>query len=755
MFKRGTIKGFDDFFKKSKERTGKEVYAYRFCQFNEKILDFLMKYYSETRRRGVILEGKIPNPTEQNLSYYEEMMGLEFRMDVKFFLQQLQRWLPRLDQEQRDRIAMAMYDGLMDMHRQGKNLNILKNAYIKFMCWLYYRFERILVFLGKEEIPKILCERDPGNYGLRMLDILSRAGCDMILLQYEPREGCGEISEIFTDYVQEGMSSFPEGFGIRQLGEEQQRRQNLAMLYGERPQIFGEINTWSQKKGMEAALEPVGSRGTEPNKFYHCFWRITGVEDPVTYMQDLFRFYEQMRQSGRKILILDQTIPQPSVEEIGEIRRQPYKTIEQMLSHLSGNIRCGENPQLEQLINQTFIDIMMEKFEKEQGNLQRLANKAVYLLCWIRRYQKILFQGWKLPELACVIDFGGCRNENEALFLKFLSKLPTDLLIFVPDQSRPCCLQAPELLELHYDQSMEAESFPTEHAMLRMGTAAYYAERELDTLMYQDSGMYRERQHKKANVVNLQTMYEEIRLLWDEELKYRPNFQVVQEVVTMPVICSKISGVKDGDLARYWEELRNLNTADTVLVTKLPWFQGPQRSSQKMNVTEFLKNGRLQKKRIKDHRLYPYGFLREAMQNHILEKLELLINQKIIKGTFENGTEYAILSTVLNLPKQLLQLIQKLDFTKKNPKIMIVHTTEQCLSLEDSILTAFLNLVGFDVLFFVPTGYRSVEGFFQKNIMEEHEIGEYLYDLNVPDLSADRGRAALLSWKEKIFKRGN
>lgn len=39
----------------------------------------------------------------------------------------------------------------------------------------------------------------------------------------------------------------------------------------------------------------------------------------------------------------------------------------------------------------------------------------------------------------------------------------------------------------------------------------------------------------------------------------------------------------------------------------------------------------------------------------------------LIRGTFENGTEYTVIATALNLPKDLLRKIQKFDFTKKNP----------------------------------------------------------------------------------------
>lgn len=44
------------------------------------------------------------------------------------------------------------------MQRAGKTEGMLKNAYIKFMCWLYYKFERIVNLLGENSVPKILYE---------------------------------------------------------------------------------------------------------------------------------------------------------------------------------------------------------------------------------------------------------------------------------------------------------------------------------------------------------------------------------------------------------------------------------------------------------------------------------------------------------------------------------------------------------------------------------------------------------------------
>ena len=280
------------------------------------------------------------------------------------------------------------------------------------------------------------------------------------------------------------------------------------------------------------------------------------------------------------------------------------------------------------------------------------------------------------------------------------------------------------------------DAFPVEQSQVRVSTAAYEAERELDSLLYQDSGLYRNRQYAQAESVTLRVMYEEIALLWDQELKYRPSFQAENGAVTLPVLLEKICGVKDGQINPYWQDIKKLMTPDTLVVTQVPWLTGREENPIKPHVTRFLQNRRLLKNRIKEHKDYPYRILREDMQDYLLDKLQLLLDRQSVAGIYQNGTEYTAIAVALNLSKELLRLIQRFDFTKKNPKLILINTTERVLSLEDSILTAFLNLVGFDILFFVPTGYRCIEGYFTKPFANEQQLGEYLYDLVPPNFSA-------------------
>ena len=756
MLEHTKIRNLDDYFTELNSRQKRGVFFYRINGYSEEIGNFIKKYYSEAGKKGVIIEGKIPNPDERNLSYYGEIMGMDFQMNQGFIAQRLRKWMPGMNDSQRNNVSAALYDSLDSMRRAGKTENILKNAYIKFMCWLYYRFAGIVSRLGENSVPKILYEGDISNYELMMISVLSKAGCDVILLQYHGDQAYlkADPESSLSDALQmAGMKEFPAGYSLKKVREDIRSDLDREKLYGTKSALINCTNAWAKGQGIEDIREPVSVRGTDSGFFYNCFCRINGVEDKLTYTNELYKFQQELRSSGRKLVIVNEEIPKPTPEEIARIKRGNYAALNQMLSGLAANIKYPASIELQKIMNKAFVELILEESQKEGSNLNRTMNKAVYLLCWLKRYETGLFEKWKQPDIGCFIYLGGCCNDSEALFLRFLARLPVDVLILCPDLNKKCCLTDALLYELNYTESLSMTRFPEESSRVQMGTAAYYAERELDTLMYQDTGLYRNRQYSKANVVSLQTMYEEIKLLWDQELKYRPGFSTTDHVVNIPVIFAKVSGVKDGSQARYWASVRELITPDTILIEHAPYIEPSAPNPMKACSVGFLKNGKLQRTKIKEHREYRYGILREEMQDFMLDKLQMLLDQKLIKGIGQNGTEYTVTAVVLNLSKDIIRMIQKFDFTKKNPKLVYINAGETAISLEDSVLAAFLNLIGFDIIFFVPTGYQCVEKYFNGKLMEEHQIGEYLYDLQVPDLRNFSLGRTRRTWRDKLFKR--
>ncbi len=761
MFQHIKLNSLDDYFLNLSQRKGNNVFFYRINSYSDSIREFLCRYYEEARKNGVIIDGRIPNADQNNLSYYYETMGDSFSMNKQFFMLSLKKWLPRMNDTQRIAVAGSVYDTLSHLASQGKNENILKNAYIKFMCWLYYRFGSITNRLGENNIPKILYNGTINIYELMLVSILSKAGCDVVLVQTAGDSGYIKVdptSELSRAYTGAGRA-FPADFSLKQIQQEIADRMHAERVFGQKPSYTIVTNSWARGDGLEDALTPVDKRGNQSGSIYNIFYRINGVYNRADYVNELISFKSEINSQKRNIVIADGEISAPSYDELSVVKRGNYSSPQTAVAELSKNIDFAGDEGLQQIMRYEFAKIMLEKSKESGMTINKFVNMCVYVICWLKRWETSLFNDWKKNDVACFILFGCCKNENDSMFLTFLSRLPADVLILNPSCQHKCALNDVNLREFSYNSSLDISAFPDGVAM-RAGTAAYHAERELDTLMYQDSGLYRNHQYAKANSIVLDTMFEEIELMWNQELKYRPNFATENGEVRIPVFFSKVSGVKDGNVKAYWQYVKRLINEDTVIINgykkppvnpRSPVYVKPNPVTQYAQL--FLKNGVLQRETIKKHSCYQYKILRAETQDYILDKLQLLIDSRIIKGTLETGMEYAVISSVLNLDREIIRRIQNFDFTKKNPKVIYINTGDSAITQDDAIVLEFLSMTGFDVLFMIPTGYCNVENYYSMQIISEHQMGEYLYDLKMPDFSRISA-GSRQPWHKKLFKRG-
>lgn len=751
----------EDYFKSYSLRAPKGVYFYRFSDYNREWDPIFCRFLKEAKTCGVYINGKIPNPDQRQLDFYGEMMGLSFRLDPTFMDNTLAKWLPRITKSQRSALVEGLWEILDGLRKSGKTENMLRNAYIKYMCWFYYRFERVLTQIGKEPLPKILYEGAVGDYQLKLLYILSRAGCDVLLLLPDGEDEYRKADPSLT-YTRRMMNPrpepFPSGFSVASLVSTKPPQTNgnrtpvsAPVFWVEPPQSTVNINTWLSGDLRKDALKAMEQRGSQPATYYNMFVRMRGAEDRNTYRNELMRWKLKLEDARRRVCIVEQTIPMPSVDEINQVDRRNVADRQQLMQQLVGQIKFPKCRELERHVKKTFLDSLNES---KTEPLQRLNNRAVCVLCWIQRYIPQIFSDWKMESLPTFIYYGVCANETEAAWLRVLSRLPVDVWIICPDLNLSDKLVDPLLFDKVYEHSLSVETFPQQVDSVQFGTVAYHAEQELNTILYQDSGMYRNLQFKKAISVTIQTIYEEIAILWDEESKYRPNFEVLTDRVMLPIICAKVSGVPSANPEKYWSDIGKLMGEDVVISDKVPFIQRSAPNPMVQHAPSFLKNRKLQIQKIKSHSAYPYAFIREDMQDYMFDKLQELIDRELIAGTFQTGTEYTIISTALNLDKQFLRMIQKYDFTKAIPKLVLVNTGEQIYSLEDSILTAYLNLLGFDVALFVPTGYQVMERFFTKPFFVEQQAGEYMYDLRAPDWNRISEAAQRRSFTDKLFRRG-
>ena len=738
------IKGLEDFFKRQSERKPKGVYFYRINSYDETILEFIRKYYDLAKREGAIIDKNIENPTADNIAYFNEIIGDKYVHGPGFMAEALKKWLPRIKDYQRASIADGIYDTLEVLRRQGKNIDILKNNFIRIMCWLYYNFYNIMERLGNDDVPKIIFWGNVNFSELSTLKILSNAGADIILVQPGGDSKYMTIdpkSEYSIDLGM-GSESFPAGFDLQWLLKQHEEDKSKRLLYSNKANAKANTNTWLSGDLFEDLKNT--RRGENTSFFYNMFARINGCDNRNTYVNNLYLLYQDLKKANRSIKVINNKITNPSVDEISKIKRGNYANENQLIMDLKKNINLKSNTFID-VARDAFVDTMIETGKLMNMDLNKMMNKGIYILCWFQRYIPDLLGNTDIHSPAPIlIYFGNVETDTESLFLNMVAKLPIDVIIFNPEKKGDK-LTGERLYEVHFEETLKVNEYPTDGNNLSMGTMAYNAERDLDTMMYSDTGMYRDMQFSKANIIKLSTTYEEIKIYWKQEARFRPNFSTVDDIVNIPVMFAKISGVANSDTDTYFQNIKDLLT-DTTLIYKNENIYD-RNCTVAAGVPSFFKNGRLDREGIKHSQIYKYDYLRAETQEYILDKLSELLRRKTIAGTGQNGTEYKIITIVLDLPKEILRFIQSFDFTKCPPKLIIVNTTETVISLEDSIIVAFLNLIGFDIVFFIPTGYDNVNKYFNNQIMEEHIIGNYLYDIAIPDFN----RLRSVKEKKKSF----
>jgi hypothetical protein len=283
--------------------------------------------------------------------------------------------------------------------------------------------------------------------------------------------------------------------------------------------------------------------------------------------------------------------------------------------------------------------------------------------------------------------------------------------------------------------SVFLKKFPTEmHKISTVETVAYNAEQELTQIMYSDNIMFRFKQFKDINPVQLKTTYEEVNILWGEPAKFRPSFNSAGDVATVPTIFMKVNGVKS-DVNEYLNSIKSLNTEDTIFVTSFPYMSSVDGSSPLYQfVKQVIYNKTVDFDRVKKSNFWNYGIYSIETQNLICNRVQNMMNMEWTNG-YDNKFVYRLLAVLLNIPHDIIKLIHKYDFTSNIPKLVYFNCGETPCSIEDCILIMFLKSCAFDIMVYAPTGYLVIEKFIDKKYFTSVELGDYKFDLTANDLN--------------------
>ncbi len=715
----------EDYFIPISNRKNRGTFFCRIIGFDKEHMLFFRRYQIETQKKGLYTRYPLHNPDNIEINYLFKVIDSNFEIDLDFITKAVVAYFNKTPYDKSQLFSKALYNTLLSIKEQGMTESVLKNAFVKIMCWTKKYFENLLKDLGADSPPKILFEGDITKLEVVFLHVMQVAGCDVLYLNFNSDESykkvdnlnqystvkiLGQIGEVDNHFSTIDLSQ------VKVIEELKQKTNDSTGL------II--TNSWINENFMDVTCKSNSERGLLPSeKIYNIYGGIFGITERREYEDLLYNWKIGIENAGKTFILIEHRLVNPSIEEVKSIKHFQYNNKEQLIAGLALQIEKTIHDKTDQILQTSLFNTLDSLNEPV---LSKLHNLGVKLLCWLKRYQKQLFSSEYKNKIPVFVYYGNC-SETEALFFEMLSGTPVDVIIISPDKQGAEFFLSNKAIKKTFENSSQIFPFPQKEPKVRKATAAYSAERDLDTILYEGTGLFRNRQFVRSKPLTLKTTYDEVKLLWREESKYRTGFEVNRERVVVPNLFAKISGSETDDQAHYRTMLASFITDRSILISALPHITGNTPNPVKMSVHKYIKNGEIDPVRIKKDSVYPYDYLKEDTQDFILEKMQQMIDLNLLK-TDVPGLEYTILSVVLNLDKETIRLIREFDFTSEIPKLIILDADEKMCSLEDCIYILFLNLVGFDIIVFNPSGYRSIEKYIDESAFDEHQLQHFIYE---------------------------
>jgi Putative component of 'biosynthetic module' len=485
--------------------------------------------------------------------------------------------------------------------------------------------------------------------------------------------------------------------------------------------------------------------------FFYRYVGIAGLDSMSqdNYYNQLFNLHDTLQKNPAGYVKIESPIAMPNNEEIqravDQVKKgnpnssKSYKDMIVSQVVRSGALSVFQSPVINLNVPHAFEQVMDLYMKTERNvNESKAENFALKLLVWLKRYQAHFFKEAILNDVPKVMFYGDIK-QHEVYFLTFLSLIGCDVLVFNTDKEKDFIFEQVDRYhqftkKVEFAESCSLEIFPISERAIQKTTVAYNASKEIHSALYgADVGLFKAWQYETGTTkpVMLKTTYDELKILWNEEAKIRPEFEVKNDRVYVPNIFAKVNGTKE-DISEYWKEVHGLASAEnTVLYKNLP-FSTVRYTKQEMFSTAFLfnKQGFVDKETLYQHPVYRLQYLKGTIQDFIVSKINELLDSKMFVKEMDEKLRLKVLMTIITMDSELLRLIESFDYTGKIPKIVIYDGTRNLFSEEDSILLAFFNLVGADIVIFTPTNYTNIEQWIKPNYLAIHQLPSVQFDMD-------------------------
>lgn len=648
------------------------------------------------------------------------------------------------------------------------NLSIADNFTTKVLLW----FVDYSKHIGKKALynPKVIYWGSPKTHEIYFLILMSLIGCDVLVLntsfndRFDQVDKQNEFSLLIKKAKELPIGAFP----TKQFLAEPQTRI-------EQPQasilLNDHIIVVKLKRAetiFEEILVPLNKRSGYVGEPYPIlpvyFVRYIGVPSSsddweAEYYNSLYNLDKALQTSGF-YLKFREGIPAPSAAESTVIPHRlivyPYKDQFEILEQI---LQAKVLPQthdelLDNTVRKSFVDIV-NLFAEKSSNTSIVLNFSLKLVTWLNRYLPKLFAKSNGKQKSSVegfnyehnpkILFYGTIKPHEIYLLNAFHKIGCDVLFVHSDEEGDEAFQhfdKDNLLThlIRNNHNLPLASFPEAEQLIRKSTIAYNASKEIEEVIYSEEvGLFKPWQFESYSTqpITLKTTYDELKILWREPAKLRPEFKVQNKKVYVPNLFAKINGVSE-DLDVYWQDLKALSSApNTRLIEDVP-FAKISYTKQELYQADYLLNeqGFFDELKVMKSQHYKFGYLKGHLQHFLIVKLNELLSSGMFLTTVDEKFKLKIIMTILTMDDSLIKLIEVFDYPQEIPKVIVYDNEKETFTENDAILLAYFNLIGLDVVIFTPTNYKTIEQQIKPSLFDVHQLPFVKYDLVLPSLNS-------------------
>lgn len=684
-----------------------------------------------------------------------------------------------LQVNQTSKDAFGIMLNLYMTNERSVNLSIIMNFVMKVLLWFVDYGKQV----GKKSSynPKLMYWGSPKKHEVYFLILMSLIGYDVLVLNtsfndmFDKVDKSNQYSYLIKKGGERQISAFPAKESIKVT---QTRIEKSSSLVEEPTKLKGNtendpaivVKLKKSETIFEEIFVPLTKRSGYVGGPYPIlpayFMRYIGVpgssDDWETeYYNSLYNLNNAFINSKSYLRFLD-GIPTPSTAESKLIPQRligyPYKDRQEIVELLlQANILPQLNDQLlDNTVRKTFVDSVNLFAEKGSNtNTSIVLNFSLKLVTWLNRYVPKLFTGCnrnkKLSgegleyEHNPKILYYGTIKPHEVYLLNAFHKIGCDVLFIHPNEEGDLPFRAFDNNKvmthmISYEHNLPLTTFPEGEKLIRKSTTAYKASKEIEEVIYNEEvGLFKPWQFESYSTqpVTLKTTFDELKILWGEPAKLRPEFKVQNKKVYVPNLFAKINGV-DEDLNSYWLNLKELSTApNTRLIEDVP-FTNISYTKQELYQSEYLLNdqGLFDELKVMKSEHYKFGYLKGHLQHFLIKKVNELLTSGMFLATVDDKLKLKIIMTILTMDDSLIRLIEVFDYPQEIPKVIVYDNEKESFNENDAILLAYFNLIGLDVVIFTPTNYKTVSQQIKPSLFDVHQLPLVKYDLTLPVLNS-------------------